>query len=885
MSKIKISILLIASTFLFIFANTPDFLSSKIIEQSKYINTEPRQNFNYPPSQPIPFSIFWDTLAPIPDTLYRAAGCCDTSGNFYWIGGQDGTNVIQNTVYKYFADEDSWCEVQPMLYALSNLDAVFHTPTNRIYVFGGFTGINSVNYTQIYDIIQDSWFLGTPHYLNWLGTYGAFIGDTIFVTGSDLSAISLGIWGYNVNTNEWRFISSLPGGSTNGSATAYENKIYFAGGWPSRDTVCEYTIGIGITDSLFCYLPRGSYGHCLEEVQGKLWLFGGALSWPDTWYTVYSYELDQGPNGSWSNENPLPYQVVGPYGKMFFGDSWRLHAIGSPHLRGTITPPFIRDVAVTQIVSPGALMWDTVAFNPITATVRNFGEITETFGLTFDITGPNGFFYTNTQTIINFGIGAQENVSFDPVVFHYVGTYHAMCYVDPSIPGDTNLHNDTAYLTFEVNCHVCRYWYSMSDIPTSPSGKKPKSGTCMAGLDATSKIYLLKASNTSDFYEYNPDDNTWTELEPMPKGIKETGDGRNPKHGAAIAAYEPNKSVYVLRGNNTVGFWKYQADTVTGIDTIGWKKLVNIPGKYKRCKYKASLVALNKQGNDYLFCMKGANTDEFYLYDIIQDTWFKVKSPPIGSSGKIRYKKGSCLCYDGNEYIYVLQGYYGSFFKYHVESDSWIELDRYNYRIYLNRNGRRKKPKGGASLVYYNNNIYMLKGGNTNEVWRYSVATDTWMQMSTGWEIPSYPTEKKKVKDGGSMIKFGYFFFASKGNNTSDFYRSFLPQYETRKLVKSKNEEGITGNRTEINNFQLFITPNPVNNSAVLKYSLPFPGAIYIKLYDVSGKLVKSYNNPNPTQKGIFLIDCKKLPSGIYLLRFDSNKIKVTRKIVFSKVE
>ena len=89
----------------------------------------------------------------------------------------------------------------------------------------------------------------------------------------------------------------------------------------------------------------------------------------------------------------------------------------------------------------------------------------------------------------------------------------------------------------------------------------------------------------------------------------------------------------------------------------------------------------------------------------------RVKSPiPAPGVAFLRtfpgtgYKKGSCLCYDGTEYVYVLQCYYGSFFKYHVETDTWSELQRYDYRNYLNRNGRKKKPKYGAALVY--NNLY-----------------------------------------------------------------------------------------------------------------------------------------------------------------------------------
>ena len=80
----------------------------------------------------------------------------------------------------------------------------------------------------------------------------------------------------------------------------------------------------------------------------------------------------------------------------------------------------------------------------------------------------------------------------------------------------------------------------------------------------------------------------------------------------------------------------------------------------------------------------------------------------------------------------------------------------------LNRDGKKKKPKDGASLVHYDNNIYMLKGGNTVEVWKYDIALEDWSQMDDLWDIPLGPTGRKKVKDGGNMIMFGDYFWASK---------------------------------------------------------------------------------------------------------------------------
>jgi hypothetical protein len=529
----------------------------------------------------------------------------------------------------------------------------------------------------------------------------------------------------------------------------------------------------------------------------------------------------------------------------------------------------IHDVGCTSLVIP---LYPGPYETIIPAcSVYNFGDFIDTFVVRMKI----GTVYEETDTVKGLNPGTYAYCSF-PSWIVIPGVYTITCSTE--LANDFNKVNDRKTDTLIV--YMTDYvWEPMTDVPIAPSGRKPKSGSCIAGIDTTGKIYLLKACNTSDFYSYNPTTNTWSELTPMPLGDKVIGDGKNPKHGAAIAAYEPNKSLYVLRGNNTVGFWKYQTDTIAGIDTIGWKKLANIPGKYKRCKYKAGLVTVTKQGIDYLFCMKGAKTDEFYLYNIAQDTWLKVKSPPIGASGKIGYKKGSCLAYDWIEYVYVLQGYYGSFFKYQVESDSWIELDRYNYRTYLNRDGRRKKLKGGAALVYHNNNIYMLKGGNTREFWQYSIAADSWFLPAYWflWELPIGPTGKKKVRDGGDMIKFGDYFWALKGNNTPEFYRHNLP-FPIIDVIPRQADKNVRSNRVETSVFNLTIAPNPAK-SMILFHC---PATVKeIKIFDVSGKIVKVVDNITNAQshKQEIRISLKGINPGIYFLRLG----KETKKFIVTK--
>jgi hypothetical protein len=278
--------------------------------------------------------------------------------------------------------------------------------------------------------------------------------------------------------------------------------------------------------------------------------------------------------------------------------------------------------------------------------------------------------------------------------------------------------------------------------------------------------------------------------------------------------------------------------------------------------------------------MKGSNTDEFYIYSIVGDTWHKVSSPPPGQSGKVGYKKGSCLTYDG-DFMYVLKGNYGDFFKYSVDGDTWHQLRRYDYRTFLNRDGKKKKVKDGASLVFYDDNIYLLKGGNTLEFWRYEIASDSWIQMNPGatWDI--LLGGGKRVKAGGCMTMDGSSFYVVKGGNTNEFYRHDLPV--TTLASVQPTTDGIQADKSLRQGFSLKITPNPAIKVMSVRYNLPAAKPVNLKLYNISGALVKTYTNPNPIKNGVWAIDAKSLPAGVYVVRFVSGEINAKCKIIIQK--
>jgi len=432
---------------------------------------------------------------------------------------------------------------------------------------------------------------------------------------------------------------------------------------------------------------------------------------------------------------------------------------------------------------------------------------------------------------------------------------------------------------FTIQSLIPSGWQAMANVPSVNSGKNPKSGSCMAGNEGTGKIYFLKASNTQDFHIYTIDPaglGTWV-TESMPLGTKPK-DGKKPKKGASMASY--GDYVYVLRGNNTPGFWRYKVTAPTG-----WETLPPIPAGTKLPKDASGMVAVTKGGDPYLFVMKGSKTTEFYLYNLTTNTWSSaLTAPPTGPSGKPGYKKGSCLAYDGSRWVYVLKGQYGDFFKYDLVGDSgWVPLTRYDYKTMLNRENKKKKIGEGAGLVHHNDYIYLLKGGNTREFWKYGPLSGTaaWTQMDSFWDIPT--GGGKRVKGGGALLKFANFFWASKGNNTQEFYRHGLPSPTVIVAAPNPTNEGVTGSKVNTNEFKLTIAPNPAVNLTAIRYTLPVAGPVSFKLYDVAGAVVKTYTNTTPTKDGVLMLDTKTLPSGVYILRFAAGDIRVTRKIVLEK--
>ncbi len=84
-------------------------------------------------------------------------------------------------------------------------------------------------------------------------------------------------------------------------------------------------------------------------------------------------------------------------------------------------------------------------------------------------------------------------------------------------------------------------------------------------------------------------------------------------------------------------------------------------------------------------------------------------------------------------------------------------------------------------------------------------------------------------------------------------------------------------------NDRLRVFPNPSFGNALIKYGLPEKASITLRLYDISGRLVKTIYS-GAQEKGYYAINVGArsivpLPAGVYFIRFETDKFKATRKL------
>ncbi len=520
------------------------------------------------------------------------------------------------------------------------------------------------------------------------------------------------------------------------------------------------------------------------------------------------------------------------------------------------------DFGVTAILAPQG-SYDTTADITPRAGLRNFGAAAGNCTAVFRIIASGGA-QVYQQPVVITGLQPGRDTVIEFALWprpHPVGSYAARCSV--AAAGDINPTNDTLAGSFVVTGGSIAGWFEKSPLPLTPSGRAVKDGGWLAWDGLTGRLYAAKGNKTGDFYAYRPNGDSWTTLAALPLG----NEGKPTGKGAA-GCVDTRGRVYAVKGNNTLGFWTY--DPATG----NWNQLADIPlgSSNKRVKGGADLVYVEQNDTGWVYLLKGYR-NEFYRYNTITGSWQPLPDAPVGLRPK--WDKGSWLAYDGAGTIYAHKSRYHELWRYDLTRDTWSSGMLASMPLESRLTGRRKRSKDGGSGAWLGGQLFALKGGNTQDFFRYLPSRNEWEELDT---MPAFGSSlrRKRVKGGGDLAAADAIavLFAFKGNKTREFWM-YVPGGTAARPAVRAERRAVQAHPLAPNEPLLTVT-SPATNSAVLRWSGLPPTAIgWLSVHDPAGRLTLA----RPVRRS-GAVTLTGLAAGVYLVRLEVAGRTVGRKLI-----
>ena len=331
--------------------------------------------------------------------------------------------------------------------------------------------------------------------------------------------------------------------------------------------------------------------------------------------------------------------------------------------------------------------------------------------------------------------------------------------------------------------------------------------------------YIVAGNSDSgmrdDFYQYDPVNDSWTELTPFPGAAR----------GFAIGDTWNGKAYFGFGYDGTSllnDLWVFDPSNMS------WTELASCP-----CAERTHPAMIAHNGKVFVGLGGGGslgNLKDWWEYDIASNTWSqKDDLPSLGRHHPYQFGIG--------DYVYTGFGHgdgiFNDWFGYDIAGETWTQVAT------LPAEGRV-----AGTQFSYDGLGYVLSGDgddhgsmNTGEFWAYDPVTDTWD------ELPSHPEGSRWAP--ASFIINGEVYII---NGTS------FSQYVTQIYKFDLNPVLSTH---ELTNSSIRIYPNPAID--IINIDVPKNLNYEANLHDLNGRLISSMTNKS-------VIEIQNVPHGIYLI-------------------
>lgn len=257
-------------------------------------------------------------------------------------------------------------------------------------------------------------------------------------------------------------------------------------------------------------------------------------------------------------------------------------------------------------------------------------------------------------------------------------------------------------------------------------------------VESSNTLYAFRGNNSATFYAYDLDSDTWSTLANAPGNVR--------MGGGVIEG--PEGYLYGLQGNNTTSFWRYDIGTDTWSDAAAADAPLTV-------YYGGSLVYDNSR---FIYVLRGNNDDAFWRYDTQVDGWESLPATDFGATANAVtntvYNGGDLAIDQTNEIVYATQGNIrDGFAAFNINTNQWTVLA-----------DLPQLPQNGSTIDYApsDNQVYFIPGYNSDKLFAYDVATDTWSQKTPAPVLFNY---------GTSIRNIGNYLYTIQGGNTTGFYK------------------------------------------------------------------------------------------------------------------